>query len=68
MVIFTGDLIWSDGVPHSDKIFVELLERFNKFDVRVAITYGNHDAEDEFSRGEIRELEKVLKNHVDKEK
>lgn len=66
LVIFTGDLIWSDGVPHSDKIFVELLERFNKFDVPVAITYGNHDAEDEFSRGEIRELEKVLKNHVDK--
>ncbi|MFE6169473.1 metallophosphoesterase family protein [Viridibacillus arvi] len=66
LAIITGDLIWSDGVQQSDVIFKELLERFNKYNVPVAITYGNHDSEDEFSRGEIRALEKYLKNAVTK--
>lgn len=67
LVIMTGDLIWSDGVPNADIIFQELLERFNKHDIPVAITYGNHDAEDEFTRSEMRAIENnVLKNAVEK--
>ncbi|MGE7922407.1 hypothetical protein ACQKND_04375 [Viridibacillus arvi] len=62
--IITGDLIWSDGVPQSDIIFKELLERFNKYVVPVAKTYETHDSEDEFSRGAIRVLEKYLKSAV----
>ena len=30
LVMITGDLIWSEGVPNADKVFTELLERINK--------------------------------------
>lgn len=66
LVIITGDLIWSEGVPNADLVFTELLGRINKHNVPVAITYGNHDSEDEFTRGEMRKLEEILTNHVEK--
>ena len=66
LVMITGDLIWSDGVPNADKVFIELLERINKHGVPVAITYGNHDSEEEFTRSEMREMEKVLDHFVEK--
>ncbi len=66
LVIFTGDLIWSDGVPHADKVFSDLLQRFNQHDVPIAITYGNHDSEDEFDRETMRTLEGQLLHHVEK--
>ena len=66
LVIITGDLIWSEGVPNADRVFLELLHRINKHDVPVAITYGNHDSEDEFTRSDLREMEKVLDHFVEK--
>lgn len=66
LVIITGDLIWSEGVPNADKVFAELLERINKYDVSVAITYGNHDSEDEFVRADMREMEHILERFVEK--
>src|SRR6476620_11850165 len=66
LVMFTGDLIWSEGVPNADQVFIELLERINKHDVPVAITYGNHDSEDEFVRSDMRRMEENLKHFVEK--
>jgi len=66
LVMITGDLIWSDGVPEADKVFTELLERINKHHVPVAITYGNHDSEDEFTRSDMRKLESSLDHFVEK--
>ena len=60
LVMITGDLIWSDGVPNADQVFTELLEQINKHNVPVAITYGNHDAEDEFVRSDMRKMESIL--------
>ncbi|WP_428911803.1 metallophosphoesterase family protein [Niallia sp. Krafla_26] len=66
LVMITGDLIWSEGVPNADKVFIELLERINKHRVPVAITYGNHDSEDEFVRADMRKMEGILDHFVEK--
>ena len=66
LVMITGDLIWSDGVPEADKVFTKVLERINKHSIPVAITYGNHDSEDEFTRSDMRKLESILDHFVEK--
>lgn len=66
LIVLTGDLMWSHGVPNAMEVYQELLERFNQYDVPIAITYGNHDAEDEFVGADMRRMEGILKNHVTK--
>ena len=66
LIMITGDLIWSHGVPQADEVYSELLDRFNQFDIPIAITYGNHDAEDEFVRADLRRMEAKLHHHVPK--
>ncbi|MGJ9458443.1 metallophosphoesterase family protein [Oceanobacillus sp. CF4.6] len=66
LIVITGDLIWSEGVPNADKVFKELLQRINNHDIPVAITYGNHDSEDEFTRSSLREMESGLDHFVEK--
>lgn len=56
LIIHTGDIIWSDGVQAADDIFREFISLFNEVDVPVAITLGNHDAEGEFTRADLREM------------
>ncbi len=48
------------------KYLRKLLERINKHSVPVAITYGNHDSEDEFTRSDMRKLESILEHFVEK--
>lgn len=67
LIVLTGDLIWSHGVPQADLVYRELMERLNQYHVPVAITYGNHDAEDEFLRADLRRIEdQILTCHVPK--
>lgn len=66
LIVVTGDLIWSEGVLHSDRIMQELFDHFNQFDIPIAITYGNHDTEDDYTREQGRSWEKGLAHHVDK--
>ncbi|RDY27097.1 serine/threonine protein phosphatase [Romboutsia weinsteinii] len=66
LVVITGDLIWTDGVPAPAKIFIELMERINKHAVPVAIAYGNHDSEMSVSRCDLRVMERLLDNLVEK--
>lgn len=56
LVIHTGDVIWSDGVKNPDIVFKKTLEIFNKYDVPVAITFGNHDTEETVTRSDLRYL------------
>lgn len=56
LIIHTGDIIWSQGIEGADVIFKEVIEAFNAFNVPLAITIGNHDAEGEFTRKELRAL------------
>lgn len=66
-MIFKGDLIWSGGVPNSNIIYRELLERLNQVEIPIAITYGNHHSEEEFVRSDLRSSEAILRNHVPKQ-
>lgn len=66
LIVLSGDLMWSDGVPDAMQVYKELLERFNQYDVPIAITYGNHDSEDEFVRTDMRRMEELLKHHAPK--
>ncbi|MBP2079581.1 metallophosphoesterase family protein [Oceanobacillus polygoni] len=66
LVMITGDLIWSEGVPNADLVFKELLERINQHAIPVAITYGNHDSEDAFTRSDLRKMEQILDYSVEK--
>lgn len=66
LVVITGDLIWSDGVTDAIEVYRDVLEKFNQYQIPVAITYGNHDAEDEFLRSDMRKLENLLHNHAPK--
>ena len=66
LVVITGDLIWTDGVPTPTKIFIELMERLNKHVVPIAITYGNHDSEMGVGRADLRVMEGLLNNLVEK--
>lgn len=67
LIVLTGDLMWSDGVPNAMEVYRELLERFNQYDVPIAITYGNHDSEDEYVRSDMRRMEEILHHHVPKQ-
>ncbi|EKU46342.1 metallophosphoesterase family protein [Staphylococcus massiliensis] len=66
LIIMTGDQIWSEGIVHSDETYKRLVEYINQYDVKVATTFGNHDTEGRFSRGDIREIEKGFQNYVEK--
>ncbi|MBO3445471.1 metallophosphoesterase family protein [Clostridium sp. CCUG 7971] len=67
LVVITGDLIWTEGVKNTDKIFTELMEIFNKHSIPVAIAYGNHDSEMSITRDDLRNMEKKIENLVEKQ-
>ncbi|XJS10194.1 metallophosphoesterase family protein [Aerococcaceae bacterium WGS1372] len=67
LIVLTGDLMWSDGVPNAMEVYRELLECFNQYNVPIAITYGNHDSEDEYVRSDMRRMESILHHHVPKQ-
>lgn len=56
LILHTGDIIWSDGVKDPDLIFEEVMTYFDKKQVPMAITFGNHDAEGTASREDLRRI------------
>ena len=38
LIIHTGDIMWSDGVKDSDKVFTIAMEHFDKHNIPLAIT------------------------------
>lgn len=66
LLMLTGDQIWSEGVIDSDVTFKRLLQHLNQLKVPVALTYGNHDTENQFTRNDLRQLESELDLLVEK--
>lgn len=63
LIVHTGDIMWSDGVKNSDKVFQIVMEYFDKYDIPLAITFGNHDSEEGITRSELREIyDKIITN------
>lgn len=67
LIVHTGDIMWSDGVKNSDKVFQIVMEYFDKYDIPLAITFGNHDSEEGISRSELRDIyEKTISKKPEK--
>lgn len=67
LILITGDLIWGKINDAPQESLAELFAVLNASEVPVAITYGNHDAEGNFSRADLRNLENMLENPATKE-
>lgn len=68
LIVHTGDIMWSEGVKDSSKVFQIVMNHFDKYDIPFAITFGNHDSEEGITRKELREIyDKHVKNKVEKE-
>lgn len=66
LIVITGDVIWSEGVPKPEKSFNQVIDVLNDLQVPVAITYGNHDTEEGIARSDLRSLEEKLTFPVEK--
>ena len=67
LIVHTGDIMWSDGVKDSDKVFQIVMEYFDKYNIPLAITFGNHDSEEGITRSELREIyDKTITNKPEK--
>ena len=66
LVVITGDLIWSEGVTTPEKGYRAIIDLLNKYDIPVAITYGNHDSEEGLTRTDLRNFEKEIHHLVEK--
>lgn len=60
LLMLTGDQIWSEGIIDSDQTYKKLIQHLNSLNVPVAITYGNHDTENQFTRSDLRALESEI--------
>lgn len=66
LIVITGDLIWSEGVSTPEKGYRAIIDLLNKYDIPVAITYGNHDSEEGLTRTDLRNFEAEINNLVEK--
>lgn len=66
LIIITGDLIWSQQIDNPKDTLEVLYKLLNESNIPVALTYGNHDSETDYSRNSLRKLERLLNNHVEK--
>ncbi|AUJ31993.1 MULTISPECIES: metallophosphoesterase [Liquorilactobacillus] len=66
LIMITGDLIWGKLVKDPQAVLYKLYDLLNKFEVPVAVTYGNHDTEGKFNRQNLRNLESHLIFPADK--
>ncbi|MHA8111473.1 metallophosphoesterase [Lactobacillaceae bacterium Melli_B4] len=66
LVMITGDLMWSKVSCSPTMTLAPLYKLLNRFSFLVAITYGNHDTESDWSRFDIRNLESLLTHPADK--
>lgn len=70
LIVHTGDIIWSEGVKDAHIVFQKTLEKFEVHKRPMAITFGNHDAEDIITRSDLRDIfdstlsNRPLKKHV----
>jgi len=60
LIVISGDLVWSEGVPNPQDSFNALVSVLNELETPIAITYGNHDTEEGITRSDIRSLESQI--------
>lgn len=63
LAIHTGDIIWSEGVKNPDLVFQKTLEKLDSLPYPLAITFGNHDSEDNITRSQLRY---IYEEHISK--
>lgn len=69
LIVHTGDIIWSDGVKDAHIVFQKTLEKFEAHKRPMAVTFGNHDAEEIITREDLRNIfaetvtNRALKKH-----
>lgn len=57
LLVFTGDIIWSEGVAHPEKSFRKVLEQVAEVNVPFALVYGNHDSEENITRQQLHKVQ-----------
>lgn len=56
LIVYSGDLIWSEGIADPIKSFKEVLDSGAKWGKPFAVIYGNHDAEENVTREALQEV------------
>lgn len=56
LIVHTGDIIRSEGIENPNEIFEKVMGFFDGYKIPLAITFGNHDSEDNTTRSELREI------------
>lgn len=59
LLVFTGDIIYSmkeHQAPNPKESFQYFIQFINQFEIPYAVTFGNHDAEENITREELREI------------
>ncbi|QUW21511.1 metallophosphoesterase family protein [Sporosarcina sp. Marseille-Q4063] len=57
LLVYSGDLIWSEGVNNPSKSFRRVLDAASKWNIPFAIIYGNHDSEENITRNELQHIQ-----------
>ena len=57
LIVYSGDLIWSEGVDYPEKSFRKVLDAGSKWNIPFAIIYGNHDSEENITRSELQKIQ-----------
>lgn len=67
LIVVTGDIVDTYNNPEAPAIFQNFFKFLNRFDVPIAVTYGNHDSEPELLGDEIDAIfEETVKNKVER--
>ncbi|ANZ34581.1 hypothetical protein AMC75_08355 [Staphylococcus carnosus] len=67
LCIFTGNQIYAEDNEKSLALYQSFLEFMNRFDIKIATTFGNRDAVSHDMKSELRKMEtKISKNYVEK--
>lgn len=59
LLIFTGDIVYSmddHEAPNPHEMFKHFIKRINELNIPFAVTFGNHDSEENTTRKELQEI------------
>lgn len=57
LIVYSGDLIWSEGVKNPEQSFRKVLDNGSKWNIPFAIIYGNHDTEETVTRDDLQKIQ-----------
>lgn len=63
LIVITGDLIWSGAEGPADS-YRSVIDHISKWNIPFAITYGNHDSEENITRDELFDIQKEYPNSI----